>query len=121
MMRRLMLTVAALLVTTPAWGGSFGCRGIVSAGPEWITVEDHSFDYKPGEKPLLCLIKTTGPFGKRFLKVCPVGVECTVEYGDSGTRYGNRTDRDGNIIMVKWPSVEKTWDPKDDVNKGKKQ
>ena len=76
-MKRLLVAIAFVVMSAPAFAGSHTCDGIVTVGPEWSTVvgkpDEWTGDYEKG-----CKFKTTSPIGKRILAKCPDKSNCSV-------------------------------------------
>jgi hypothetical protein len=109
-MRTALLTALVLLAATPAWAGSTGCRGEVVVGPEWTTIEDTSISPLPKDHPRyspnpVCRFKTATPLGKRILKKCPNGTECSIELSIASKPKDHRVEGPYENIytIIGWP------------------
>lgn len=97
-MKTILLTVAALLLATPAWaGGGAECEGKVEHAGRFV--------YFTNDNTVECMIQDKA-LGKRFLKVCQVGSYCTIWVGDGQYRMGGRAVEERTMVITKWPGNE---------------
>jgi hypothetical protein len=104
-----------LLASTAAMAGSTGCRGTVVVGPEWTTVEHEATislpkDHPRYSPPPICRFKTASPLGKRILRKCPNGSECTLDLSIANKPKDHRLE--GRFYtIIKWPEGGITGEP----------
>src|SRR5262245_45358830 len=69
-MKRFLIAMALLgLFASASFAGDASCEGTITAHPDWTIVAD-------GHR--VCRFKTKSSLGKRILRVCPDGSDCTL-------------------------------------------
>lgn len=106
-MKAIIIAAALLLTATAANAGDNSCRGAMVVGPEWTTITGDETSLLPKDHPryvpaTVCRFMTASPLGKRILRICPNGSQCTLSLSINSNAKDHKVD--GHYVtIVRWP------------------